>query len=155
MGELDWILLIYAAGIVAMVIELFVPGAIMGIIGFLCVCASIIVAYVTGHVTTASVLIVVTVILIPVFFVLWAKLVGRLFAVEDSEKDFRSTMKDYDQLKGKEGQTVSPLRPSGTAIIEGERYAVVTRGEMLDKGTPIKVIDVRGSRLVVADNTRQ
>jgi membrane-bound ClpP family serine protease len=53
-------------------------------------------------------------------------------------------------LVGKAGDTVSPLRPAGFARIDGARVDVVTRGEMLDVGCPIVVLDVAGNRVVVA-----
>jgi membrane-bound serine protease (ClpP class) len=53
-------------------------------------------------------------------------------------------------LVGRQGETVSPLRPAGFARIDGVRVDVVTRGEMLDAGCPIVVLDVAGNRVVVA-----
>ncbi|MFO0279309.1 MAG: NfeD family protein, partial [Planctomycetota bacterium] len=53
-------------------------------------------------------------------------------------------------LVGKAGDAVSPLRPAGFARIDGKRIDVVTRGEMLDTGCPVVVLDVAGNRVVVA-----
>lgn len=50
----------------------------------------------------------------------------------------------------KRGVTISPLRPAGFARIEGERVDVITRGEMLDKGVPVRVVEVEANRVVVA-----
>jgi len=149
MGDIGCILLFFIAGIVAMLIELFLPGAVMGIIGFLAVCGSIIYAFTTGHPVLGAILIGTTIVFIPIFFLLWKNVLGRLFAFKSSEKGFRSSARNYEELMGKEGQAVSPLRPSGTVMIDGKRYTVVTRGEMLEKGTRTKVIDVTGSRVVV------
>ncbi|MEY3163158.1 MAG: hypothetical protein RIT25_3153 [Planctomycetota bacterium] len=53
-------------------------------------------------------------------------------------------------LLHKEGTTLSVLRPAGYARIEGRRIDVVTRGEMLDEGVPIRVLEVSANRVVVA-----
>ncbi|MEC9046661.1 MAG: NfeD family protein [Planctomycetota bacterium] len=53
-------------------------------------------------------------------------------------------------LQGKRGVTLSPLRPSGFARIDGRKVDVVTRGEMIDDGVEVSVIDVSGNRVVVA-----
>jgi membrane-bound serine protease (ClpP class) len=53
-------------------------------------------------------------------------------------------------LVHKTGITVSALRPAGYARIEGQRIDVVTRGEMLEEGCPVRVVDVSGNRVVVA-----
>jgi membrane-bound serine protease (ClpP class) len=145
-----WIIVIFATGLVAMVIELFIPGAIIGISGFLAVVGSIIYAYYTGQTLLGAILLGLMLLFVPFFFALWKNVIGRMLSLDESEQDFRSSLGNYEELLGKTGTATSPLRPSGTALIEGNRYAVVTRGEMLDKGTPVKVVNVAGSRLTVA-----
>ncbi len=54
-----------------------------------------------------------------------------------------------ESLVGKTGQAVSVLRPSGAALIDGERYPVLSEGLFLDKGSLVKVIRVDAGRLVV------
>src|ERR687897_885932 len=49
---------------------------------------------------------------------------------------------------GKGGTTVSPLRPSGIADVEGERVDVVSDGEFIEAGAPIVVSRVDGNRIV-------
>lgn len=144
-----WIIIIFAIGLLAMVIELFIPGAVIGISGFIAVVGSIVYAFYTGQTLLGSILFALTVLFIPFFFLLWKNVIGRLLALNESEQGYRSSLGNYEELMGKTGTATSPLRPSGTAEIEGRRYAVVTRGEMLDKGTPVKVIEVAGSRLTV------
>src|SRR5690606_13707772 len=57
---------------------------------------------------------------------------------------------DLRALVGQEGVTESVLRPSGIARIAGRRVDVVSRGEMIEPGTPFRVLFVEGSRVVVA-----
>lgn len=52
-------------------------------------------------------------------------------------------------LSGARGVAVTPLRPGGTAEIDGRRLSVVTRGDYLDAGTPIVVAETHGNRVVV------
>ncbi|MEM1128081.1 MAG: NfeD family protein [Bacteroidota bacterium] len=53
------------------------------------------------------------------------------------------------ELVGLVGTALTPLRPSGTADLDGRRTDVITRGEFIDSGTPVKVVNVRGSRVEV------
>lgn len=53
------------------------------------------------------------------------------------------------ELVGKQGTTLSELRPTGVAEIEGERVDVTTEGEFLGPGTPITVVRAEAMRLVV------
>lgn len=50
---------------------------------------------------------------------------------------------------GREGRTLSPLRPAGFAEIDGERVDVVAEGEMIEAGAAIVVSRVDGNRIVV------
>lgn len=54
------------------------------------------------------------------------------------------------QLLGQTGTAESDLRPAGFARIGGRRIDVVTRGEMLELGTEVRVVDVSANRVVVA-----
>jgi membrane-bound serine protease (ClpP class) len=51
---------------------------------------------------------------------------------------------------GQTGTAITLLRPSGKAVFDDRRYDVVTRGEFLEKGTPIRVVTAKGARIVVA-----
>jgi membrane-bound serine protease (ClpP class) len=66
------------------------------------------------------------------------------------ELDGESGDKEARQaLVGRTGKAATNLRPAGTADLEGERVDVVTAGEFVDFGTPIRVIEVEGFRVVV------
>lgn len=53
-------------------------------------------------------------------------------------------------LLGCAGTAESMLRPGGTARLGELRVDVVTRGEFLEPGTPVVVVEVEGNRVVVA-----
>jgi membrane-bound ClpP family serine protease len=50
---------------------------------------------------------------------------------------------------GKEGQTISALRPVGKAEIENKMYEVKTLGEYLDSGKKIRVIKIVSNQIIV------
>jgi membrane-bound serine protease (ClpP class) len=50
---------------------------------------------------------------------------------------------------GKQGEAVSPLRPSGIAVIDGERLDVITEGDFVDRGERVEVARVEGNRIIV------
>ncbi len=53
-------------------------------------------------------------------------------------------------LVGRTGAAVTVLRPAGAIEIDGERIDVVTEGEFLEAGCKVRVVYVRGNRVVVA-----
>ena len=52
-------------------------------------------------------------------------------------------------LVGKSGKTLTPLRPTGVALIDGHRVDIVTRGEFVETEIEVEVILVEGNRVVV------
>lgn len=53
-------------------------------------------------------------------------------------------------LTGHEGVAETPLRPAGIARLDGRRVDVVSRGELIDSGERVRVLEVNGNRVVVA-----
>ncbi len=143
------IVVLFIIGLIAISIELFIPGAIVGICGAGCVIASIIFAYMHVSNFLGHLLLGIGICFIPVFFIVWYKLLTKKFAVNASEKGFSSSRDQLDDLLSAEGFAITTLRPSGTASIKGKKVDVVTEGEMILKNTKIKVIDVKGNRIVV------
>ncbi|MNC78018.1 hypothetical protein D3C75_1301300 [compost metagenome] len=54
-------------------------------------------------------------------------------------------------LVGASGVSITPLRPAGTASLNGERVDVVTEGSFIAAGASISVIKVEGGRVVVKE----
>lgn len=50
---------------------------------------------------------------------------------------------------GDKGQALSPLRPAGTAVFEGNPVDVLTEGEFIAKGEPVEILRVEGTRIFV------
>ncbi|NLG86049.1 MAG: hypothetical protein GX489_02315 [Firmicutes bacterium] len=60
-----------------------------------------------------------------------------------------SAAEDLNYLLGVTGVALTNLRPVGMAELLDKRWAVVTEGEFIPKGTAVVVIQVEGQRIVV------
>lgn len=61
-----------------------------------------------------------------------------------------STMNtDYENLVGKEGITLTDLRPVGTIKIDENHYSAVSNAQWVSKDTSIEVVSVDGTRILV------
>ncbi|AEJ18530.1 NfeD family protein [Gracilinema caldarium] len=56
---------------------------------------------------------------------------------------------NYGDLLGKQGKTISTLRPSGKAEFNGKTYTVEADGVFIEPNKPVEVIRVRGNRIIV------
>jgi membrane-bound serine protease (ClpP class) len=52
-------------------------------------------------------------------------------------------------LVGAEGTIESDCRPTGVARVAGRRIDVVSRGDLIERGERVRVIEVKGNRVVV------
>lgn len=72
-----------------------------------------------------------------------------LRTAQNKEEGFHAPPSELASLVGKSGKALTPLRPTGAALISGHRVDIVTQGEFLEPETDIEVIFVEGSRVVV------
>jgi membrane protein implicated in regulation of membrane protease activity len=55
----------------------------------------------------------------------------------------------FQDLLGAEGVTTSRLAPAGKARVGGAVREVSSDGALIEPGVPVRVVDIRGGRLVV------
>lgn len=152
-------IILVIAGLFLVGAEIFVPGGILGVMGAVALVLAIIVGFPAlspqfgpmGGLISA----VCIVILVGVVIFLWIKIfprtsLGKKMTVSTDLHDSKATEDGLEALQGKTGEATSDLRPSGFAIIDGRRTDVVTEGEMISKGSKVKVIEIEGNRVVVA-----
>lgn len=148
----------FIGGLIAIVLEMFVPGGVIGAFGGLIMIAAIVLGFSKSQ-TLGLILLGAGVVLVPAGIVGAMNLAPRLpfskklFLQEtlSAEKGYISSEAGLTELIGKEGVAVSDLRPSGIAEIEKRRTDVITGGEMIEKGARIRVVEVGGNRVIVEE----
>jgi len=61
----------------------------------------------------------------------------------------RESVSDYSHLLGRSGVATTTLRPTGKAEFDNQLVDVITEGEILDRGTQVDVVEVRGNQIIV------
>ncbi len=150
------ILLLILLGFILLLIELFViPG--FGFSGISGIAALVIASYLafTKYESPGPGIAALlgTLVLLFVFIKFFPRTKSwkglRLNAREESKEGFAASSSQLKELAGKTGTSLTVLRPAGTAKIEGKRIDVVSEGIFLPKDTEIKVVTVKGNRVVV------
>ena len=147
------------AGALAIIVEMFVPAlGLIGAAGFAAIVASIVMVYRGFGALVGSIYLGTAIVVLPVLIVLYFKYLPRTFVgkrliqhgVQNPEEGYSSfSAEKYAGLAGKEGVAFTVLRPAGIVLIEGRKYSAVSSGEFVDKGLPVSVLKVEGSRIVV------
>lgn len=135
------------------VIEVFIPGGVIGAVGVLCLFAACGFAVSAFGLATGLVISMALVLATLVGFMVWLihmpnSRIGKRFSLESSLGTARSSDSDAT-LAGKRGLAETDLRPSGYARIENRKYDVVAARGFIPKGSDIEVSEVHGSRIVV------
>ena len=155
-----WIpcLVLSILGVAFLIAELFLPGfGVSGICGVLCLVAVSVIQFLTNKPLPATLVTVVLGVILIVMVVLFMHSMknGLLFRSPIVLKDqieadaVKITSESYDDLVGKSGIALTPLRPSGIALIEGVRYSVETQATFVDKDSTITVLSVDGTKITV------
>jgi membrane-bound serine protease (ClpP class) len=143
-------------GLIGILWELHVvPGhGFPGILGGLALLASVFLAFGLPFTFIALQSIASAIVLTVILFAIFARYypqnawMRRLALVEAQGADYVAS-RDYSSLQGLTGVAASFLRPAGVAQIDGKRVDVLTEGEFIAAGTPVRVTRVEGARVFV------
>ncbi len=153
---MEWIIVSLIVGVILISAEVYVPGGILGTLGGISLLASLVLVFKTYGTNAGLYYLLFLIILTGIGVFLAIKLVprsrlARSVFLRVSEDGFSSTSEDLSGLKGREGISLTYLRPAGKAEIDGKRIDVVTEGNLIQKGKRVRVIEVEGSRVVVRE----
>ncbi|MEC1269150.1 nodulation protein NfeD [Bacillus vallismortis] len=149
--------LLFAGGVILILLEIFLPGGIIGLLGLGAIVASLFLA--AGSFTVMAISLLIASAVSITAFILLTRVLGKRmkffkkFVLNDStntESGYVSNQTRTD-LIGKVGITYTQLRPAGTVIIDDERLDVVSEGSFTEKDKKVKVVRVEGSRIVVRE----
>jgi len=152
----SWVLILFILGLILLVVEIFIPGfGVFGISGILSIITSVIIAFpnTTQALISVSIALVASGMIIFLLFkyVLKATVFNRLIlgTKQDRSEGYIVSSEDVFEYLHKVGVAITPLRPAGSALIDGKRVDVITQGEFIVDGTKIEVDRVEGNKIIV------
>lgn len=145
------VLTLVVVGAALLLLETILPGLVAGILGSLCLIAAVVLGYASFGVETGNLVLLGIGIGLLLGGVAWIiyfpqSRIARIFISRRVVGDLAT---DRPELLNEVGVAQTNLRPSGTALIKGQRVDVVTEGSMIERGTPVQVVAVEGLRVVV------
>jgi membrane-bound serine protease (ClpP class) len=172
-GRPDWLPpLLFVAGLAMLGVEVFVtPGfGVLGSLGLLLLLGGIVLAL-PGFVGLPQrdfeyaelVQALLATVGVLVTFAVCAFVLGRFFpqipvlgklvlspsAVSDGSSHAAAARQETGAKVGDTGRTLTKLRPAGKARFARQLADVVTEGDFLDAGQPVRIVRVQGNRIVV------
>ncbi len=164
LGLAGWAeVVLLGAGVIAVALEVFVlPGfGFAGLLGAACIATAIVMSMLggaptPGDVATALAVLGTSVVISGAVAYAWLRHLPRserfrgllLHGSTGSAEGYVAAL-PRAELVGRDGVAVTDLRPSGAAQVGEERLDVVTDGEFVPAGTPVRVMRSEGYRHVV------
>ena len=165
----NWEILIFIAGIVLIVLEIFViPGfGVAGVAGIVLLISGLVLSLLANvrfdfsFIQMDTILEALFIVLLAVFGAILlsfqsAKMLFTnprfgfaLVATQQHDDGFVATDLSLSSLIGKEGTSFSMLRPGGKVLIENEVYDAICREAFVEKGNRVRVLSVNNAQLIV------
>ncbi|MFD2446112.1 nodulation protein NfeD [Bacillus sp. CGMCC 1.16607] len=148
---------LFIIGFALILLELFLPGGIIGIIGLAAMLASLFLA--SDNIIHMGISIVIALFISIIASIFMIKVLGRKMSIfkkiiltdsTTTEQGYVSNV-NRTELIGRKGTTLTQLRPAGKIMINEEIVDAVSEGAFIQKDQLIKVVKVEGSRIVVRE----
>jgi membrane-bound ClpP family serine protease len=159
MGPLALAYLLIAAGVLILLAELLFPSGIFFIVALCAIVGGVVVTFLysedpyTSWLTLFGVVVVLPA-LGTLLLRIWPRtpMGRRLFLTATNDDATVASMPvnvELEQLRGRIGRTLGPLRPSGVADFAGRRVDVISEGMMVEDGRWVRCIDVKAGKVIV------
>jgi membrane-bound ClpP family serine protease len=152
------IVILFLAGILLLAIEVFVPGMIIGIVGGISILAGVITAFSLygsrgGMIALVCGSVLLAVTLYIEFVILPKSKLARKLSMEATvDGTSQPAVADLASVLDQQGETATPLSPSGYINLQGRRYEAFSQSGYLPKGVAVRVTGLDNFRLIVTKN---
>ncbi len=157
-------LLLFLGGLLLIVLEIFViPGfGFAGIAGGLMLTAGLLLSRIgpsagMADIRGALMLLISSFVVTFILFLVLLKYLPQarwmggivLDTRQEHVDGYHADQNEGEDLLDKIGVCLTDLRPAGTVELEGRRLDVITSGDYVDLGRTVRIVEVRGNRVVV------
>ena len=150
-------ILLMLVGVGLLVFEMYLPGfGVPGILGSILVVIGFVLVRPTLSQGLLMFVILAAILCIALSICLFTASRGRLNKSKLVLNDVAVSAEaaennDLNYFIGREGVTNTALRPAGIGEFDGVKLNVVSDGEFINKDVPIRVLSVKGNRIVVCE----
>ncbi len=149
------------AGLVLIIIEMMHPGiSFPGILGSILIIVGFILTVKTIQDVIILTILVLAVLGIALTIVVHSATKGHLSRVlvlsESLDKEAKDTItNDLQYFIGREGITLTPLRPAGSTDFDGVRLDVISAGEFIEKGKTVRIVRMDDGKFIVEESIKK
>lgn len=144
-------------GLALIIAEVFVPGGVLGVIGFILLILASVSAYKSYDATWAIGLFFINlflaaVLVITTFKLLWKTPYAKsMFLTGAVQGDSIGGRDDFHNLLGKQGKSLTRMSPTGVIEIGGKQYDAVSQSGLIAAKQTIEVVEDNRFRILVRE----
>ncbi|SCT82729.1 membrane-bound serine protease [Staphylococcus xylosus] len=150
--------ILFGIGVIFVIIELFVVGAVIGIIGMALIVFSIItlgdnLVYMIANVVVALILSIIEWVILVKIFKRKIPFLDKVVLKDSTNAEAGYTShEDRSHLVGQTATTSTDLRPAGIITYNNDRIDAVSDGSFILRNKQVTILEVEGTRVVVREN---
>jgi membrane-bound ClpP family serine protease len=150
------IIVLFLAGVLLLVLEVVVPGGILGVVGGICMLVGVVAAFSEygasgGTIATLAAVGIVSIALYLEFiFLPRSRLANKLSMSGTISGTSQPVVGIRSEVVGREVVAVTALAPTGYVELDGRRYEAFARDGHTRVGERLNVIDLDNFRLIVS-----
>ena len=150
-------IILFGIGVIFVIIELFVVGAVIGLIGMVLIIFSIItlgdnLIFMIGNVVIALILSIIEWVILVKIFKRNIPFLDKVVLKDSTNTESGYTSHDdRSHLVGKTATTLTDLRPAGIISYGTERIYAVSDGSCILRNKEVTILEVEGTRVVVRE----
>jgi len=144
------------AGVIIIIAEIFLPsGGLLSVVAAGLFGYSLFLVFHDISTMAGTYFVLADLFIIPLLVAIGLKVLARspatLRETLSSDRGVVSQSPEMESFMGCRGKSITALRPSGTAIIDGKRLDVISRGEFIEKDRNLVVVEVTGNQIIVRE----
>lgn len=149
------VILLFLTGLLLLGVEVFVPGAILGLMGGALLLGGCVLAFINfgltgGVIAVAAALLLTGLLLWFEFKILPRTAMGRrLFLRTENAARSQPDVAEPAAVVGRAAEALTALAPTGYVAIDGRRYEAFSRTGFVERGARVAVVGVDTFRLIV------
>lgn len=152
-------MIIFAIGLIFVIVEIFVPGfGVFGILGSIFITMGVVIRFLLdfdiNHLVTMVALVVIFVSLFAIIVFSSARrgMLSKSPLIENRTaiaKNHARDREEYIKILGKIGFAESRFLPAGKFKLDDEVYEAFSYGEFIEKGSKVQVVEVLGKTIYI------
>jgi len=149
------ILLLFLIGVLLLAGEVFVPGAILGVIGAVCMMVGCVFSFIqfgtSGGLLATGVAVALLGLMLYIELIWLPKTrVGKRMIVQSTvSSTSQPPLAELSVVVGKTAEALTPLVPSGYVLVDGRRYEAYSQSGHVAKGATMRVTGLDNFRLIL------